>query len=49
MNNFLLHLKLSDLVNTIGYINDICSEHMRWEFQQQMKQSLENPKNDLGD
>ena len=35
--------------NTIGYINDICSEHMRWELQQQMKQSLENPKNDLGD
>ena len=35
--------------NTIGYINDICSEHMRWEFQQQMEQSLENPKNDLGD
>lgn len=35
--------------NTIEYINDICSEHMRWEFQQQMKQSLENPKNDLGD
>lgn len=35
--------------NTIGYINDICSEHMRWEFKQQMKQSLENPKNDLGD
>lgn len=35
--------------NTIGYINDIYSEHMRWEFKQQMKQSLENPKNDLGD
>jgi len=35
--------------NTIGYINDICSEHMRWQFQQQMKQSLEDPKNDLGD
>lgn len=35
--------------NTIGYINDICSEHMRWEFQEQMEQSLENPKNDLGD
>ena len=35
--------------NTIGYINDICSEHMRWEFQHQMKQSLEHPKNDLGD
>lgn len=35
--------------NTIGYINDICSEHMRWQFQQQMKQSLEYPKNDLGD
>jgi len=25
--------------NTIGYINDICSEHMRWEFQQQMEES----------
>ena len=35
--------------NTIGYINDICSEDKRCEFQQQMKQSLENPKNDLGD
>jgi UDP-glucose 4-epimerase len=35
--------------NTIGYINDICSEDMRWELQQQMKQSLENPKNDLSD
>ena len=35
--------------NTIGYINDICSENKRWKFQQQMKQSLENPKNDLGD
>jgi hypothetical protein len=35
--------------NTIGYINDICSEDMRWQIQQQMKQSLENPKNDLGD
>ena len=35
--------------NTIGYINDICSEDMRCEFHQQMKQSLENPKNDLGD
>ena len=35
--------------NTIGYINDICSENKRWEFKQQMKQSLENPKNDLGD
>ena len=35
--------------NTIGYINDICSEDKRWEFQQQMKESLENPKNDLGD
>ena len=35
--------------NTIGYINDICSEDKRWEFQQLMKESLENPKNDLGD
>ena len=35
--------------NTIGYINDICSEDKRWEFQQLMKQSLKNPKNDLGD
>ena len=35
--------------NTIGYINDICSEHMRWEFQQEMEKSLKNPKNDLGD
>jgi hypothetical protein len=35
--------------NTIGYINDICSEDKRWDFQQQMKKFLENPKNDLGD
>ena len=34
--------------NSIGYINDICSEDKRWEFQEQMKKSLENPKNDLG-
>jgi hypothetical protein len=34
---------------TIGYINGICSEDMRWEFQEKMQQSLENPKNDLGD
>ena len=34
---------------TIGYINGICSEDKRWKFQEQMKQSLKKPKNDLGD
>ncbi len=33
----------------IGYINALCSEHLRWELQEQMNQSLENPKNDEGD
>ncbi|WP_368029920.1 hypothetical protein [Arcobacter sp. s6] len=35
--------------NSVGYINDICSEDKRWDFQEQIKQSLKNPKNDLGD
>jgi hypothetical protein len=33
----------------IGYINGICSEHLRWDLLQQMEASLENPKNDNGD
>jgi len=33
----------------IGYINALCSEHMRWDFLQEMEKSLENPKNDNGD
>jgi len=35
--------------NKIGYISSICSEHMRWNFLQEMEKSLENPKNDNGD
>ena len=35
--------------NTVGFISGICSEDKRWEFNQQMKESLKNPKNDLGD
>lgn len=33
----------------IGYINALCSEHLRWDFMQQMEVSLENPKSDTGD
>lgn len=33
----------------IGYINALCSEHLRWEFTQQMEATLENPKSDAGD
>ena len=33
----------------IGYINALCSEHLRWDFMQQMEASLENPKSDTGD
>ena len=35
--------------NTIGYLQGLCSESMRWEFKEQMDKSLENPKNDCGD
>ena len=33
----------------IGYVNALCSEHLRWDFKQQMEASLENPKSDTGD
>lgn len=33
----------------IGYINALCSEHLRWDFMQKMEASLEDPKNDTGD
>jgi hypothetical protein len=35
--------------NKIGYISGVCSEHMRWDIQETMEKSLEDPKNDLGD
>ena len=35
--------------NTIGYLQGLCSEDMRWEFKTQMDKSLENPKNYCGD
>jgi len=35
--------------NKIGYITGICSESERWNIHEMMKQSLKNPKNDLGD
>ena len=35
--------------NKIGYVNGLCSEHMRWEIYEIIEKSLENPKNDLGD
>ena len=35
--------------NKIGLINGLCSEDKRWDIQQLMKESLKNPKNDLGD
>lgn len=35
--------------NTIGYINGLCSEYERYEIQEEMRKSLENPKNDMGD
>ena len=33
----------------IGYVNALCSEHLRWDFIQQMEASLENPQSDTGD
>ncbi len=33
----------------IGYVNALCSEHLRWDFIQQMEASLENPKSNTGD
>ena len=33
----------------IGYVNALCSEHLRWDFMQQMEGSLEDPKSDTGD
>jgi len=35
--------------NKIGYINGLCSEDKRWDLKRTMEESLENPKNDLGD
>ena len=35
--------------NTIGYVNGICSEHIRWDIYEQMEESLKSPKNDNGD
>ena len=35
--------------NKIGYINGLCSEDKRWEINEEMQESLKNPKNDLGD
>lgn len=35
--------------NKIGFVHGICSEDKRWEIQEIMKESLKNPKNDLGD
>jgi hypothetical protein len=35
--------------NIIGYINGLCSEEKRWDIGEVMKESLKNPKNDLGD
>ena len=35
--------------NNIGYINGLCSEDKRWEINEEMRESLKNPKNDLGD
>jgi len=54
LRDLVFHLQeIFDINNSkhkkIGYINGICSEDMRWKFQEQMEQSLENPKNDFGD
>lgn len=35
--------------NTIGYINGLCSEHIRWDINDKMEKSLENQKKDIGD
>lgn len=35
--------------HTVGFISGVCSEDKRWEFNEQIKESLNNPKNDLGD
>ena len=35
--------------NTIGYVNGICSENIRWDINEKMRESLKNPKNDNGD
>jgi len=35
--------------NSVGYVQGLCSEHLRLELQDQMKKSLENPKNNNGD
>ncbi len=34
---------------TIGYVNGVCSEHLRWNFLQEMEKSLDNPKNSYDD
>lgn len=33
----------------IGYVNGLCSEHIRWDIHETMEKSLKNPKNDTGD
>ena len=35
--------------NSIGYIKELCTEYLRLEFQDQMKKSLDNPKNNTCD
>ena len=35
--------------NTIGYVNGLCSENLRWDIYEDMKKSLQNPKSDTGD
>ncbi len=35
--------------NKVGFLCGICSEDKRWEFDNEMKKSLLNPKNDNGD
>ncbi len=35
--------------NTVGYVNGLCSENIRWDIHEEMKKSLKNPKNDNGD
>ena len=35
--------------NLTGFVSGVCSEHIRYDLTEQMKESLTNPQNDLGD